>query len=87
MLPCSPGTDNADLEKYNSGLPLEIMHQIIEDIPLFRIIQMAENLADSTYFYECLVSHPKIRDLGFLSTHHLSDIGSLYGLYYDISKS
>ncbi|KAK4694616.1 hypothetical protein P7C71_g2993, partial [Lecanoromycetidae sp. Uapishka_2] len=36
------------------GLPLEIMHQIIEDVPLFRIIQMAASLEDSTYFYECL---------------------------------
>ena len=87
VLLCYPQMNYADLEKYNSGLPLEIMHQIIEDIPLFRIIQMAESLADSTYFYECLVSHPKIRDLGFLSAHHLSHIGSLYSLYYDISKS
>lgn len=64
------------------------MHQIIEDVPLFRIIQMAASLEDPTYFYECLVSHPIIRDLGlFPSTHHLSHIGSLYGLYYDIGKS
>ena len=69
------------------GLPLEIMHQIVEDVPLFRIIQMAASLEDPTYFYECLVSHPKFRDLGFTSTHHLSHIGSLHGLYYDIGKS
>lgn len=70
------------------GLPLEIMHQVIEDVPLFRIIQMAASLEDSTYFYECLVSHPKIRDLGlFPSNYHLSHIGSLHGLYYDIGKS
>ena len=49
---------------------------------------MAASLEDSTYFYECLVSHPKIKDLGlFPSTHHLSYIGSLHGLFYDIGKS
>ena len=70
------------------GLPLEIMHQIIEDVPLFRIIQMAASLDDSTHFYECLISHPKIRDLGlFPSRHHLAHIGSLHGLYHDIGKS
>ncbi|MCJ1458695.1 hypothetical protein MMC28_009069 [Mycoblastus sanguinarius] len=68
------------------GLPREIVHQILDDLPLFKVLQLVACREDSGYFDECLLGHMGHQRL-FPTFEHLSFIRRLFKLSYEICSS
>ena len=70
------------------ALPLEIAHQILGYVPVYRILQMAISLdghADGTIFERYLYSQPRNEGV-FATKGHIICIMELYRMFYELSK-
>jgi len=67
-------------------MPREIVHQILDDMTVFQVLQLASCRQDSTYIDQCVLGHPLYRYL-FGSQRVLAAIRDLFIVFYEIRVS
>jgi len=67
-------------------MPREIVHQILDDMTVFQVLQLASCLQDSTYIDQCILGHPLYQQL-FGSQQVLTAIRDLFIVFYEIRIS
>jgi hypothetical protein len=60
------------------ALPVELVHQILNDLPLWAVLRLAAH--DVPYIDDCILTHMRYRDF-FESKHQLHTAKTYYGLY------
>lgn len=66
-------------------LPRELVHQILDDLPLLKILQLIASQKDSTYLRECLLGQQHLQII-FPTMEHLVHIQNMFALYYEIGS-
>lgn len=69
-----------------SKLPREVVHQILDNMTVFQVLQLASCLEDPTYLDECILGHSQYQHL-FASQQDLTEIRDLFIVFYDIRSS
>ncbi|KAL6720788.1 hypothetical protein ACLMJK_002713 [Lecanora helva] len=69
-----------------SILPREIVHQILDYLPLISVLQSASCQEASSYFDLCLIGHPQYKHI-FPDHHRLTEIRDLFIIFYILLTS
>ena len=70
------------------SLPRELVHQVLDDVPVLKILLLAasETATTSNYIDECILGHPDLRQL-FRSKENFSAIRDLFIVLYSLRAS
>lgn len=69
-----------------SGLPFEIVWPIVENLDIFRLLQLSAALEDPTYFIQCVGTQKSFRHL-FPSPEHFATLLQVFIVYYEMKAT
>ncbi|KAL8690964.1 MAG: hypothetical protein Q9218_003702 [Villophora microphyllina] len=67
-------------------MPREIVHQILDDLPLFQVLQLISCQENSAYIDQCVLSHPWYQKI-FDSQQALNTTRDLFIIFYGLHTS
>lgn len=67
-------------------MPREIVHQILDNLTVFQVLQLASCLEDPTYLDHCILGHCKYQHL-FKSQKEITEVRDLFIVFHDLRAS